>query len=60
MNSRWNNKSQFNASNEAAVEVDSIDRSFAGEHIEKILKIRTTEKFAVITLKFEQPGFTIQ
>ena len=26
----------------------------------KLLKIRTPEKFAVITLKFEQDGFTIE
>ena len=26
----------------------------------KILKIRTPEKFAVITLKFEQGGFTVE
>ena len=29
------------------------------EHTVKILKIRTPEKFAVITLKFEHGGFTI-
>ena len=30
------------------------------EHTVKLLKIRTTEKFAAITRKFEQEGFTVE
>ena len=32
----------------------------AEENTVKILKLKTSEKFAVITLKFEQQGFTIE
>ena len=40
--------------------MDRIIEKSKHEHTVKILKIQTLEKFAVITLKFEQGGFTVE